>query len=235
MTNTTPAETSSLPDLEAAIGHNPSSAALADHPPTVWIVDDDEAITALISRISETISLQPRAFVCCGDFLSAYEPTLEGCLVTDINMPGMSGLELLRQLHDQKVFLSTVLITGYASIPLCVEAMKIGAFDFLQKPFSPAQLKAVIPRAIERTRQQRAARLEAEDIRTRLATLDDEERRTLQMMREGCMNQEIADTLDVSRRTVQYRVASLLNKIGVKTRGELISRVAAASANGLST
>lgn len=195
----------------------------------VWIVDDDEAITAMISRIIEPLGFEAHAYHRSQDFLSSYDAALSGCLLTDVSMPGMTGLELLRHLREQKILLPTILITGHGSIPMCVEAMRIGALDFLQKPFSPAQLKELVQRAVETDQQRQASSRRTGEVQARLASLSAEERETLRLMLEGSMNKNIAAALDVSRRTVQYRISSLLEKMGVRSRGQLISLVTAAN------
>jgi FixJ family two-component response regulator len=213
----------------------PSQAATeAEAPaerPVVWIVDDDEAITAMISRLVESIGYQPRAYNDCSAFLAEHDPSTIGCLLSDISMPGMSGLDLLRRLRDQNTLLPTIFITGHGSIPMCVEAMQIGAFDFIQKPFSPSQLKELVKRAIDADRQRQAAAQRVNDIQARLATLTPDERETLRLILDGSMNKNIAAALDVSRRTVQYRISSLLEKMGVRSRSQLISLVTAAGMN----
>ncbi len=197
--------------------------------PRVWIVDDDSAITAMIGRMIETLEFEPRTFHRCEDFLSAYEPSTIGCLLTDVSLPGMTGLELLRHLRQEKLLLPTIMITGHGSIPMCVEAMRIGAFDFLQKPFSPAQLKELVQRAVEADRERRTSTQRNQEVQARLASLTEEERETLRLILEGSMNKNIAAALDVSRRTVQYRISSLLEKMGVRSRSQLISLVTAAN------
>jgi FixJ family two-component response regulator len=194
----------------------------------VWIVDDEESITTMIGRMVDTLGFEPRPFRCGQDFLAAYDPGASECLITDVTLPGMTGLDLLRHLREQNCMLATILVTGYGSIPMCVEAMKIGAFDFLQKPFKSLELQEVVKRAIEVDRQTRHGKEQVAEIRARLVTLSAEERSTLQLILDGNMNKNIAATLDVSRRTVQYRISSLLEKMGVRSRGHLISLVTTA-------
>jgi two-component system, LuxR family, response regulator DctR len=213
-------------DAQRAAGHQPTPPPVSR--PVVWIVDDDEAITALVTRIVESLELTPRAFNRSTDFIAAFDPDTYGCLITDVSMPGVTGLELLQHLVEQRQLPPTILITGHGSIPMCVEAMRLGAFDFLQKPFSPSQLKELIGRAIEADRDRRATTQNITDVEARLANLTEEEQATLRLMLEGSMNKHIAAALDVSRRTVQYRIASLLEKMGVRSRGQLISMVTAA-------
>lgn len=200
--------------------------------PAVWIVDDDEAITAMITRIIESLGFEPLAFNRCEDFLAGFDHQRPGCLLTDVSLPTMSGMELLRVLNEKKTLPPTILITGHGSIPMCVEAMRMGAFDFLPKPFSPAQLKELAQQAIDLDRERRNSQKQVSDVQTRLAALTSEERATLDMILAGNMNKHIAASLDVSRRTVQYRIASLLEKMGVRTRGQLISLVTAANLAG---
>jgi len=220
---------STVPDIATTIRHDRQTIQVEDRP-VVWIIDDDEAITAMISRLVESIGYQARAFNDGLAFLAQHDPASIGCLLSDISMPGMTGLELLRRLRAQNTLVPTILVTGHGSIPMCVEAMQMGAFDFVQKPFSPAQLKELVKRAVDSDRQRQASAQRTGDVQARLASLTGEERETLRLILDGSMNKNIAAALDVSRRTVQYRISSLLEKMGVRSRSQLISLVTAAGA-----
>jgi two-component system response regulator FixJ len=195
----------------------------------VWIVDDDQAITAMLGRVIELIGFEAHCFNDGPSFLAHYDGSRAGCLLTDMTMPGMTGLELLQQLSERAALPPTIVITGHGNIPLCVEAMRLGVFDFIQKPFSPAKLKELVRAAVDSDCRRRQDDQQAHRVHSRLAELSPEERATLQLLLEGSMNKHIAATLDVSRRTVQYRIASLLAKLGVESRNQLISLVAAAN------
>jgi two-component system, LuxR family, response regulator FixJ len=198
--------------------------------PTVYIVDDDPMVAAMIERIAESLDLPTVRFESAEAFLDASGTATAGCIVCDVCLPGMSGLELQKQLAERELQLPLVLITGYGDIPMCVEAMRAGAFHFLAKPFGLREFQEVLTRAIafdEKRRDQLERRLV---ISNRLSQLTEDERQTLDLILLGKQNKEIASELDVSLRTVQFRIASINRKMGVATRTALNNLVVTALA-----
>jgi len=164
-----------------------------------------------------------RAFASAAEFLRAYSPDQPGCLVLDVKMPGMSGLELQRRLADDGVTLPVVMISGHADVRIAVEAMTLGAITLLEKPFSLDELLGHIRKAIEKDAAERAARGKEDDARGRLAALTPKEREVLDQVVAGRTNREIADTLGLSVRAVEDRRARLMKKAGVNSLAELVA------------
>ncbi len=191
---------------------------------TVFLVDDDAAALRALATLIKVVFPRVEAFASAVEFLAAYRQQ-PGCLVLDVAMPGMSGLELHRKLIQDKVALPVVFVTGHANVPMAVEAMQMGAVNFLQKPVQEQELWNSIRRAIELDTQNRrrlARRQYAED---RLARLTAGEREVLNLILEGKMNKEIAVELGLSTRTVEDRRAKLMKKMGAGSLAELIQLV----------
>jgi FixJ family two-component response regulator len=191
---------------------------------TVYLVDDDPAALRALAALVRVIFPRVKTFSSASEFLSSYhqEP---GCLVLDVAMPDMSGLELHRKLLKDKTALPVVFVTGHGNVPMAVEAMQMGAVNFLQKPVQEQSLWDSIRQALEidhRNRSRRARRQRAED---RLAKLTPGEREVLNLILEGKMNKEIATELRLSTRTVEDRRAKMMKKMGAKSLAELVQLV----------
>jgi RNA polymerase sigma factor (sigma-70 family) len=192
--------------------------------PTVFLVDDDPAALRALAALVRVVFPRVKTFASASDFLANYrqEP---GCLVLDVAMPEMSGLELHRHLLKEKTVLPVVFVTGHGNVPMAVEAMQMGAVNFLQKPVQEQALWDSIRQALEidhRNRRRRARRQRAEE---RLAKLTPGEREVLNLILEGKMNKEIATELNLSTRTVEDRRAKMMKKMGAKSLAELVQLV----------
>jgi FixJ family two-component response regulator len=189
--------------------------------PTVYIVDDDPAINQTIKELVELIGLNALIYTSARTFLEEYERNGPGCLVLDVRMPGMSGLELQRKLADSDGQFPVIIITGHADVPMAVDAMKLGALDFLEKPFRTQELCESIQRAVHtdvehwRHRQQQA---QAERM---FECLTSAEREVMEKVLDGKTNKMIAQELDLSIRAVEDRRARMMKKLAVKSRAEL--------------
>src|ERR1700730_11861518 len=150
--------------------------------PIVFIVDDDEAVRNSLRLLLKAVGLAASALSCAREFLETYKPVQPGCLVLDVRMPGMSGLELQQLLNLQGAVIPGIFITGHGDIPMAVEAMQAGAFDFLQKPFRDQQLIDCIQRALEKDRASRAELDERSRIQERLGSLTPREREVLTLV-----------------------------------------------------
>lgn len=190
--------------------------------PIVYIVDDDPDMRESLGWLLRTVGLRYSAFANASDFLSAFEGGGPACLVTDVRMPGKSGLDLLEELTSHGVRMPVLFITAHADVPMAVRAMKSGAVEFLEKPFNGQILIEKIQRAVcdDATRMARDAGLD--EVRTRLATLTDKEREVLDLIRDGLTNKEIARRLAISSRAVELRRANLMKKLGAGTLPELL-------------
>lgn len=190
--------------------------------PTVFLVDDDPAVLRSLTALVKVVFPRVEAYGSAAEFLAAYHADRPGCLVLDVAMPRMSGLELHRQLLEEKTALPVVFITGHGNVQMAVEAMQAGAVDFLEKPFREQQLWDSIRKALqldERNRRRQARRRQAE---MRIARLTPGERDVLDLILEGKLNKEIAAGLSLSVRTVEDRRARLMKKMQVNSVVELV-------------
>ena len=191
---------------------------------TVFLVDDDPAALRALAALVRVVFPHVKTFSSAAEFLAAYRQQ-PGCLVLDVAMPGMSGLELHRKLIQDKITLPVVFVTGHGNVPMAVEAMQMGAVNFLQKPVQEQELWDSIRRAMELDVQNRRRRARRQLAEERLAQLTPGERQVLDLILEGKINKEIASQLGLSTRTIEDRRAKLMRKIGAKSLAELIQLV----------
>ncbi|HUK03054.1 MAG TPA: response regulator transcription factor [Steroidobacteraceae bacterium] len=196
-----------------------------EQPPVVFIVDDDEAVRNSLRFLLKSVGVATQALASAGEFLESYVPTQAGCLVLDVRMPGMSGLELQQQLNIKGAVIPVIFITGHGDIPMAVEAMRYGAFDFLQKPFRDQDLIDRIQKALAKDAKSRAGLKEHDRIRQRLATLTPREREVLALMTRGKANKVMAAELGVSQRTVEIHRARVMEKSGAASLAQLVRMV----------
>lgn len=190
--------------------------------PIVIVVDDDSGVRNAMRALLKSVGLESTLFASAAEFLAAYQPAQPGCLLLDIRMPGMSGLELQQQLNLRGAVIPVIFMTGHGDIPMAVEAMQNGAFDFLQKPFRDQDLLDRIQRAIARDAERRASLGEHERIRKHLDSLTPREREVLDLMTQGKQNKSIAQDLGVSPRTVEIHRARVLEKMNAHSVAELV-------------
>ena len=190
--------------------------------PTIYVVDDDEGVRNSLRFLLKSVGLSARTLASAREFLETYKPGQPGCVVLDVRMPGMSGLELQQQLNLRGATVPVIFITGHGDIPMAVEAMQHGAFDFLQKPFRDQDLIDRIQRALERDARQRAALNQYERIRARFQTLTPREREVLTLMTSGKPNKVMAADLGVSQRTVEIHRARVMEKTGAASLAQLV-------------
>ena len=191
----------------------------------VYIVDDDEAMRDSLQWLIESQGLAVRTFAAAEDFLAACGDAMAGCIVLDVRMPGMSGLELYEKMNLRRCTLPVIFITGHGDVPMAVSALKKGAVDFIEKPFNDKELLRVIGQCLEResaTRQQRQR--EGESAR-RLAGLTEREREVMDLVLAGKLNKQIADVLNISIKTVEVHRARIMDKMGVRSVAELVQAV----------
>jgi len=193
--------------------------------PTVFIVDDDAAVRNSLRLLVKSVGLTAAVFASAQEFLASYDPQQPGCLALDVRMPGMSGLELQQQLNLRGAVIPVIFITGHGDIPMAVEAMQHGAFDFLQKPFRDQDLIDRIQRALERDRENRAALGERTRIRERLDSLTPREREVLALVTSGKANKTMAADLGLSQRTVEIHRARVMEKMGASSVAQLVRMV----------
>lgn len=193
--------------------------------PIVFVVDDDESVRGSLRYLFRSVDLECQALASATEFLAVYDPTQPGCLVLDVRMPGMSGLELQQQLNLRGATIPVIFITGHGDIPMAVDAMQHGATDFLQKPFRDQDLIDRIQRALEKDVRTRAALEQHDSIRERIATLTPRERQVLTMMTQGKANKIMAHELGLSQRTVEIHRARVMEKSGAASLAQLVRMV----------
>jgi len=188
----------------------------------VHIVDDDDAVRDSLVEVLDSLEMNARGFASATEFLDYVTPQTAGCLVLDIRMPGISGLELQKRLRAMGSALPIIFITGHADVPMAVEAIKLGAIEFIQKPFREQELLDTIQMAIEQSKANYDHAIEKSELQERLATLSDREREVLDHVTNGHANKVIALELGISQRTVENHRASILEKMQVRSTAALI-------------
>jgi len=195
---------------------------MAERQPTVFIVDDDELIRRSCEALVRQAGLTSQQHSSARDFLDSYEPSRPGCLVLDVRMPDMSGLELQQELNRRGAVIPVIFVTGVAEVPVAVEAMQHGAFDFLQKPIRARDFLDRVQRALAFDATTRATLLQRRQLQERFDSLTDREREILTMVLEGLSNKESAARMKLSSRTVEIYRASLLRKVGARNTAHLV-------------
>ena len=193
--------------------------------PTVYIVDDDEAVRDSLRLLLKSVDLEASAFATAQAFLASYRPHQPGCLVLDVRMPGMSGLDLQQQLNIRGAVIPVIFITGHGDVPMAVEAMQQGAFDFLQKPFRDEALIDRIRRALVKDQTNRSELKERTGTRERLEHLTPREREVLTLVVSGKANKAMAGDLGVSQRTVEIHRARVMEKMAAASLAQLVRMV----------
>jgi two-component system response regulator DctR len=188
---------------------------------TVHLVDDDEAIRDSLSWLLQSRSLQCQTYPSAESFLAAWTPDLCGCLLLDIRMREMSGLELFDRLLENGNRLPVIFLTGHGDVPMAVGTLKKGAFDFVEKPFDDNQLVNRVLEAVELDNTRRATAASSDSLNERLARLTTRERQVMELILAGKFNKVVADELQISMRTVEVHRANLFEKMGVRTAVEL--------------
>jgi len=194
----------------------------SDQVPTAYIVDDDESIRTLWRWLMESNGIAVRTFATAAEFIESYRNGSAGCLVLDLELPGMSGLELQEYLKCKDIEIPIVFVTGHGDVPAAVSALKGGAVDFIQKPFSYKDVLSVIEKAFERDAKIREKRTRQSRIAGRLATLTEREQEVLQRVIEGKPNKIIASELHISVKTVEFHRAKVMEKTDVDSVAELV-------------
>jgi len=190
--------------------------------PTVFVIDDEESVRKALARLLRSAGFNPAVFGSSHEFLEAQVPDAPGCLVLDLAMPGLNGLELQRALADRGAGWPIIFLTGRADVPMSVEAMKQGAFDFLTKPVHDETLLAAVRHALEGDRAARHARSQLDEVDRRLATLTPREREVLAQVVAGRLNKQIAADLGTVEKTIKVHRARVMEKMKVQSVAELV-------------
>jgi two-component system response regulator FixJ len=193
--------------------------------PTVFVVDDDQAMRRSLEWLIESIGMKVKTYGSANDFLSRYYPGRAGCLLLDVRMPGMSGLELQAHLAREDSRLPVIIITGHGDVSMAVKAMKAGAVDFIEKPFHDEDLLSSIRNALDFDEKQRSLQSQRAEIATRLAELTPREHEVMEMVTDGLANKEIAALLGVTAKTVEAHRARVMDKMQAGSLAELVRMV----------
>jgi len=202
--------------------------------PVVFVVDDDEAMRNSLKWLIESTGMSVRTYGSADEFLANYYPGRAGCLLLDVRMPGMSGLELQGQLARQAIRLPVIIITGHGDVGMAVRAMKAGAVDFIEKPFNDEALLSSIRQALAFDERQRALQTQRAEIAARLAELTPREHEVMEMVTDGSPNKEIAAALGVTAKTVEAHRARVMEKMRAGSLAELVrmSLIASGGSDG---
>lgn len=190
--------------------------------PSVFIVDDDEGVRSALALLMESVGMPVATFESAQVFLEQFDPLRSGCLVLDIRMKGMSGLDLQEHLSKEPIYPPIIIITGHGDVPMAVRAVKAGAIDFIEKPFNDQVLLDSIHRAIEQDAQRRGKAMQLAEIETRLERLTPREREILELVVSGKRNKTIATDLDISPSTVEAHRAKVMDKMQARSLSDLM-------------
>ena len=190
--------------------------------PTVHVIDDDEAIRDSLAFLLGTAAIAVRTYESANTFLENLPRDVRGCIITDVRMPGLSGIELIRRLKSMSIGLPVIVITGHADIPLAVEAMKAGAVEFIEKPFDDEAILATVRAAMRQHEKDARREAERSEIHARLAALSGRERQVLEGLVAGYPNKTIAFDLGISARTVEIYRANVMTKMQASSLSDLV-------------
>ena len=189
---------------------------------TVFVVDDDEAMRRGLKYLIRSDDYEVETFDCAQAFLDHYRPEMRGCLLLDVRMPGMSGLELQEHLQSEEINIPVIIVTAYADVPVAIRAMRAGAFDFIEKPFEGAELLDRIRSALARDSEIRTDEGLVRRIRNHLATLTPREREVMDLVVSGFLNKQIAAKFGITMKTVEKHRASMMEKMKVDSLATLV-------------
>jgi FixJ family two-component response regulator len=188
----------------------------------VFVVDDDSSVREAIKSLIRSVGLRVETFGTAQEFLHSTRPDAPGCVVLDVRLPGLSGLDLQRELAAHGINLPVIFITGHGDIPMSVRAMKAGALEFLTKPFRDQDLLDAIQQALERDRAARQHRTETTDLRERFDSLTSREREVMGLVVSGLLNKQIAGKLGTSEVTIKIHRSQVMKKMGAGSLAELV-------------
>ena len=191
---------------------------------TVFVVDDDEAARESLSWLIASVGIKVETFSSAQDFLDVFTPGRPGCLLVDVRMPGMNGLELQRKIAEQPNCLPVIIITGHGDVQMAVRAMKDGAYDFIEKPFNDQVILDQVQRAVAECQNRQDAQVSYNRIEQLIATLTPREREVMDMVIEGETNKSIARKLDISDKTVEAHRAKVMDKLEATSLADLIRK-----------
>jgi two-component system, LuxR family, response regulator FixJ len=201
-------------------------------PATVFVVDDDVTTRSLVMRLAERMGHEARGYDSAEQFLNEFDPEATGCIILDLQMSGMSGLDLQARLVEQKVTLPIIICTAHGDIASAVRAMKLHAMDFVQKPVDPEALRRLIERAVQSDASQRPHAQRRRAVAQRLPLLSPREREVMQLVVNGLANKQIARALKLSEKTIEVHRGNVMRKMEADSVAELVRMSLMAEENG---
>jgi FixJ family two-component response regulator len=189
---------------------------------TVYVIDDDASVRNSLARLIKSVGYEAKTYDSAQAFLEQYAPSDLECLITDIRMPHVSGLELQEQLSEKKADLPIVFITGHGNVPVCARAMKGGAVDFIMKPFDNQTMLEAINQALSKDLARKKEQKAKQEAEKRIADLSPREREVMSLVVRGLTSEEVADQLKISKKTVHVHRAKVMEKSGVDSLAELV-------------
>jgi FixJ family two-component response regulator len=204
------------------VAQHPVHMSATTEEPTVFIVDDDQDFRDSLETLLDSIGLKVSTFSSAPQFLRSKLPDVVSCLVLDVRLPDLSGLDLQAELAKASISMPIIFVTGHGDIPMTVRAMKAGAADFLTKPFREQDMLDAVMRALERDRKRREVGRRLADLRSRLQALSPREREVMTLVTAGLMNKQIAARLDVTEVTVKAHRGHVMRKMGARSLADLV-------------
>jgi two-component system response regulator FixJ len=206
---------------------------MSGYKPTVFLVDDDNAVRDALELLLDSVDLNTMSYPSAAAFLDDFDQNHRGCLVLDIRMPGMSGMELQAALAEKSITIPIIFLTGHGNVSMSAKAFRTGAIDFLEKPFDENVLLERIQEAMQLDQSNQALAARRADASTRLATLTPREREVMLLIVAGNANKEIATKLDLSTRTIETHRGRILEKTGAQSLADLIELAIASGSREL--
>jgi FixJ family two-component response regulator len=203
-----------------------SATGIQDPKPVVYVVDDDVSLRESLQAMVEESGFRPEVFASAGEFLRHSRQAIPGCLILDVSLPDLNGLELQRRMGAGQTTLPIIFITGHGDIPMSVQAMKAGATEFLTKPFSPKALLTAVCSAVDRSRECLAEQRVVKTLRDRLESLSRRERDVMALVTQGQLNKQVAATLGISEITVKAHRGKVMRKMKARTLADLLTMAA---------
>jgi len=202
-----------------------SKSQIIDAEPMVFVIDDDEGVRQALQRLFQSVDLKVEAFGSAVEFLKQKLPSAPSCLVLDVRLPGISGLDFQSELTRAKIDIPIIFITGHGDIPMSVKAMRAGAVEFLPKPFRDQDLLDAVRVGIDRDRARRASESATSNLRKRYESLTNREQQIIALVASGLLNKQIAAEIGVTEVTVKVHRGNMMKKMGAKSLAELVRMV----------